>query len=180
MEKLTILNPKSINMDSLGGRSEWTAADMSACCAGANQPGLDLLIFQICGEGEYKALYDVFEPEAIRVAKRLKWSLTRSGLLRIEVFTKILLYEAVTGTKCPSCRGTKFSRIEPTKPCRTCRGTGMYTLSDHAKAKLMEISQQAYTKTWRKREKEIKALFDRRIYQAKQSIYKKLREQSLT
>jgi hypothetical protein len=177
MEKLTLLNPKTTSMDGIGGIPELTPSDLAACCAGANEAGFLLLTYQVCGVGEYKRLHATFLPEAIRLARRLKWSLKRPE--RLDMFLKVMLVEAIADKRCPSCRGTKYSLMSPSSECRTCRGTGIYMLQDYAKAEIMEISKQAYSKTWYPREKDIKALFDRRIYQAKQSIFKRLREEAV-
>jgi len=177
MQFLTKLNPKTVNLTPIGGNSELSPADIAACCAGANEAGLNLLIMQVCGQGEYKAIYESFLPAVLRLALRLKWSQKAAGLARLDKFVRIMLCETISDRKCPSCRGTKFSLIDPSKACRTCRGTGVYVLPDSVKAELMNISKQSYSKTWVKREREVKDLFEWSIHDAKRSIYSKLHEQ---
>ena len=181
MQLLTRLNAKAGISEGFGGIPELTTSDICAALAGANKAGLAFLIARDAGLPEnclreYEAICGHFEKEVHKLAKRLKWPLRNSGTAKLVVFTRIQLAESIAGTRCPSCRGTRYSLIHPSELCRTCRGTGVYVLEDRIKANLMQISPPAYHKTWYPREKEVKMLFERRIYSAEKSIYSKLYE----
>lgn len=180
MQLLIRLNPGHINPDSTGGRSELTTSDIAAALAGANKPGLDLLIGQVCGESDFKALYGLFLPQVYRLANRLKWSLTGNGEPRMAKLLQIVLFEAIAPRKCPSCKGTRYSLLNLSQKCPTCYGAGVWFGYDRAKAKYLGISDQAWRKTWREREKDIQALLDQRMYQAKRQIQANLYGDSLT
>ena len=181
MEMLVRLVPGSIPLEGRvsGGRPELTTSDIAAALTGANKAGLSLLIGQICGVSHYKAVYDLFLPEAIKVATRLKWHSDKLTRARIAKLLDLVLSESLLSYKCPSCRGTKFSVMNHSmannaKPCESCNGTGLFNNFDYLKAKHLEISDRAWRKTWREREKELKALLDRRAYQAKRKIINNL------
>jgi hypothetical protein len=176
MEILTILVPSSIDIQPTSRRTGegLTASDVSAALAGANEPGLRLLLGQICGVSEYKAVYDLFYPEAIKVARRLKWRSDSVTLARTRKLLDIVLIESIASNKCPSCHGTKYSYINPSKFCELCSGTGLTKRFDYLKAKHLGVSDRAWRKTWRERESDLKALLDRRTHQAKRSIINNL------
>ena len=181
MQLLVRLNPNHINMEGAGGGiPELTTSDINAALAGANKAGLELLIGQVCGAADFKTLYETFLPETLRCANRLKWSLVGSGAARVHKLLQIVLFEAISARKCPSCRGTKRSLLNPVDKCPTCYGSGVWFGYDRAKAKYLGISDQAWRKTWREREKDIQALLDRRIYQAKKRIHANLYGELLT
>lgn len=175
-EILVKLNPGSINLEGRvsGGRPELTTADISAALAGANKAGLDLLIGQICGVSEYKVIYGLFLPEAIKVATRLKWRTDSGTQVRTRRLLDIVLSESLLSRRCPSCHGTKYSIINPSQYCESCNGTGLFNNFDYLKAQYLEISDRAWRKTWREREKDLIALLERRAYQAKRKIINNL------
>ena len=172
MEYLTILIPSAIDMEPTSRRTGegLTASDVAAALAGANEPGLRLLIGQICGVSEYKDVYDLFLPEAMKVSKRLKWRTDAITVARIRKLLDIVLIESIASNKCPSCHGTKYSFINPSKFCELCSGTGLTKRFDYLKARHLGISDRAWRKTWKERESDLKALLERRTHQAKRSI----------
>ena len=176
MEMLVRLVPGSIPLEGRvsGGRPELTVSDIAAALTGANKAGLSLLIGQICGISEYKAIYGLFLPEVMRVANRLNWRSDKPTQARIAKLLDLVLSESILSYKCPNCHGTKYSYINPSKPCESCNGTGLFNNFDYLKAKHLEISDRAWRKTWREREKDLKALLDRRAYQAKRKIINNL------
>ena len=171
MQLLTRLNAGTINLEGVsGGIPELTTSDIAAALAGTNKAGLKLLIGQICGMSEYKALYELFLPEVHRLGLRLKWRLDEHTQARAGKLLHIVLSESLLSRKCPSCHGTKYSSINPAEHCPTCKGTGLTQNFDYLKAQILEISDRAWRKTWKEREKDIQALLDRRAYQAKRRI----------
>ena len=179
MEILTILEPSTVNLEPTSRRTDklgLTASDVAAALAGANKAGLALLLGQICGTSEYNAIYGLFWPETIKLANRLNWRTDEPTLVRMGRLLDIVLSESILSKKCPSCRGTKYSFINPADPCPTCKGTGLNINFDYLKAQYLEISDRAWRKTWRERERDIKALLDRRSYQAKRKIISNLYE----
>lgn len=179
MEKLTILNPKSINMNGVGGIPELTAADLAACCSNANNAGFLLLVAQVCGSYNFSMVFNEFWPETEKLAKRLKWRMREKDKETLKKFLEMLLIDSIFSEKCPSCRGTKYSLINPSEKCPTCGGSGQPLTFDFKKAEYIGITKQSYSETWLEREDEVKALFDRRTYQVVQSI-KNLQYESLT
>lgn len=176
MEILTILVPSSVDIEPTSRRTGegLTASDVAAALSGANKAGLNLLIGQICGISEYNELYGLFLPEALRVSKRLKWRTDDTTRARTHKLLDLVLVESIASNKCPSCHGTKYSYINPSKFCELCGGTGLTKRFDYLKAKHLGISDRAWRKTWRERESDLKALLDRRIHQAKRSIINNL------
>ena len=171
MQLLTRLNAGTINPEGVsGGIPELTTSDIAAALTGTNEAGLKLLLSQICGTSEYKALYDLYLPEVQRLAVRLKWRLDKPTQDRAYKLLHIVLSESILSRKCPSCHGTKYSFINPAEFCPTCKGTGLTQNFDYLKAKILGISDRGYRKTWREREKDVQALLDRRVYQAKRKI----------
>jgi len=173
MQILTILEPSTTDLEPTSHSTDntgLTAALVSAAMAGANKPGLELLIGQVCGRADISALHDVFYPEVESTAKRLNWRLRASDAARAGCLLRIVIVETLLDKKCPSCRGTKYSKIEPSKHCRTCKGTGVWVMHDFAKAEYIGISPAAFSKTWIERQEELKYLLGRRIYQAVRRI----------
>lgn len=172
LQILTRLNPKCgwSTEGFYGGSPELTTSDLAAALAGTNKAGLKLLLGQICGVSEYKEVYALFLPEVIRIAKRLNWRTDTLTHARTGKLLDIVLSESLLSRKCPSCHGTKYSIINPAAHCESCGGTGLFNNFDYLKAQYLEISDRAWRKTWREREKDIKALLDRRAYQAKRRI----------
>ena len=179
-EILCRLNAKAGISEGFGGIPDLTTSDIAAALAGANKAGVYLLLAKDCGlpeltaKKEYKAICGLFYPEVHKLAKRLKWRLHGTQRRTLDIFTDIVVADVIAGTRCPSCRGTKYSLINPSNECRTCRGTGVYVIPDKEKARQMGISPSAYCKNWVRKEPDIKSLLERRIYQAEQSIYRKL------
>ena len=182
MELLVRLVPGSIPAEGRvsGGIPELTTSDIAAALTGANKAGLNLLLGQICGVGEYKAIYELFLPEAIKVAIRFKWRSDKLTRTRTERLLDIVLSESLLSRRCPSCRGTKYSIINKAKPCESCNGTGLFNNFDYLKAQYLGISDRAWRKTWREREKDLKVLLDRRAHQAKRKIINNLYGESIT
>ena len=171
MQLLTRLNAGTVNFEGVsGGIPELTTSDIAAALNGANEAGLKLLIAQVCGTGEYKALYALFIPEVHRLGVRLKWRTDAITRARTGKLLDIVLSESILSRKCPSCHGTKYSFINPAEFCPTCKGTGLTQNFDYLKARILGISDRAWRKTWKEREKDIQALLDRRAYQAKRKI----------
>ena len=170
MEILTRLNAKAGMSEGLGGVPELTTSDICAALAGANEAGLELLIGQVCGEGDINAICETFLPDAIRLSKRLKWRSDEQTMVRIVKLLDIVVYQSLSPNKCPTCRGTKHDLDNPVKSCETCKGTGGFTIPQSAKAEYLGMTGRAWRKTWSEREEDLKMLLERRLHQAKLSI----------
>jgi hypothetical protein len=172
MEILTLLNPSTINPDSTGGLPELTAADVSACLAGANTNGTELLLNRVAGlRVSEKALFISLFVDTLRIMRRNGHKLTNKKAKRVEQLLAIALHEHLSGQICPSCKGTKYSLIDPSKPCSTCRGTGKYRLSDAQRSQILGIKKQSWPH-WRDIYTDIEVLLQTREYQ----VIKKLRK----
>jgi len=117
-------------------------------------------------------------PEVIKVSTRLNWRSDQPTQARTRKLLDLVLSESLLSRRCPSCHGTKRSIINPARECDSCKGTGLFNNFDYLKAQYLDISDRAWRKTWREREKDIKALLDRRAYQAKRKIINNLYGQS--
>ena len=174
MQILTRLNPKAGISEGFGGIPDLTTADIAASLAGANKPGLMVLIAKVCGNGDSKAIYETFFPEVLRRGCREKWRLRAADEARAGKLLEIAINETVGTNICPSCKGVKHSLINPTETCQLCDGTGKWLIYDQQKADYLGISARAYRKIWRERLEIIKGLIEAREGQAKQKIYKNL------
>lgn len=175
MEILTLLNPSTINPDSTGGLPELTAADLSACLAGANTNGTELLLNRVAGlKISEKALFINLFIDVLRMAHRNGYKLTNKKAKRLEQLLTIALYEHLSGQICPSCKGTKYSLIDPSKPCSTCRGTGKYRLSDSQRAQVIGIKKQSW-RHWNDIYTDIEILLQSREYQVIKKLKKMLK-----
>ncbi len=174
MQFLTRLNAKAGISEGFGGVPELTVSDIAAALAGADPAGLSLLLCQVCGESDFKALYATFYPEAIKLSKRLKWRSAGSIQARTGKLLEVVLFEAMCDKKCPSCRGTQYSLLDPSKPCRTCKGTGSWMVPDYVKAEYIGVSKGAFSRVWLGREDELRYLLDRRLYRAETKIFDNL------
>jgi len=119
-------------------------------------------------------IYRQVKDPAFRLAWRNGWKLTEKGQKKFKILVYLAICEKVATNCCPSCRGTKYSLLRPSEPCRTCRGTGKWKIDDYVKAKAIGISKQAYSKTWRERFDDILMLLETREYSAKRAIYQLL------
>ena len=176
MQLLTRLNAGTINLEGVsGGIPELTTADLSACLAGADHAGLDLLLKRVTGLAvAHNDIYKQVRERCLRLAVRNGWKITEKSINKILILLFIAIYEQTADIVCPSCRGTKYSQLRPSEHCATCHGSGKWRIADPVKAELIGISKQGYSQTWRYRYDDIKIMLDTREYLAKKSIFKLL------
>jgi len=175
---LTRLNPKGSDIGRVGYSTAGglTSADISAACAGANAVGETILLAKICGDRCVQdPLFYKMYTEVIDLATKQGWKAKKRGEDKIRSVLQLAIYESVTQYVCPVCRGTKWSRKDPTKPCTPCRGTGKWRISDTDKAAVTGISKTAWSKLWRYRYEDIVLMLENYEHQAKVSILNKLR-----
>ena len=174
MQILTRLNAKAGISEGFGGIPDLTTSDIAAALYNCNKPGLMVLLAKVCGEGDYKAIYEVLFPQVLRRGFREKWRLRPSDEARAGKLLEIAIKETVGTNICPSCKGVKHSLINPTEECQLCNGTGKWLIYDQQKADYLGISARAYRKIWRERLETIKSLIEAREWQAQQRFYKNL------
>jgi hypothetical protein len=138
--------------------------------------GETILLAKICGDRHtQEPLFYQMYREVIDLALKQGWKAKKRGEDKIRSVLQLAIYESVTQFVCPTCRGTKWSRKDPTKACAPCRGTGKWRITDKDKASVTGISKQAWSQTWQHRYNDILILLENYEHKAKVSILKHLK-----
>lgn len=158
LEILKLLNPKSARLDgACGGVPAITIDDINYACAGTKQLGLDLLLAKVCGDrsAQNQAFYGLYQA-VIQLAVDNKWKIRRNGKEKIRALTQLIIFELTALPRCPICHGTKHDK--QLKPCRTCRGTGVYRITESQRAKALGIAPSTWQRVWAFRYTEVMSL----------------------
>ena len=174
IECLARLNPKIQSLGDAGGRSEFTALDLAAACAGADDLGFRILLAKICGDSSqhselFSKIYQIIAKKAVSEG----WRLNKTGG-RLKSLAQIALFESVNDFACPACTGTGFNRKRPTDHCRPCAGLGRLRLTDSIRAQVLGVSRSAWSELWNQRYRETQQIISDRESSAVNKISRQI------
>ena len=178
IEILTRLNPRISQIDNIGISTAGglTSADVAAACAGINEKGELMLLAKICGvRGVQEPLFYRMYNDAVKLAVEGNWRAGKRGLDRIRSVLQLAIHESITQMICPTCRGTKMNPRNPANHCSACEGKGEWRLKDVDKYTILDISQQAWNKTWKWRFNDMLIMLEKYEYSAKRKVLNRLK-----
>ena len=147
-EILTILNPKSIDVNHVpGGTPEITADDILFAMSGCPEGQWRLALVKLCGRPEeIRTLYYALSVAAAGNKSIRRWVLKNKGYL--EPLCLLAIRELTESAKCIPCGGSGSRRVKKIKliNCEFCRGTGHKGLDIRAKAKSIGIKRENWNK----------------------------------
>lgn len=170
MEILAKLNPAAQKYDTISSGTSGLALSGLDIAAALSMAKLRPLAYHYA-RAKYaldkQARLELFKC-LVNVAKR-NW-----GDNRAEMLAYLAITRNIDSNKCRKCNGTGYNSVA--KPCRKCEGSGTHISSHTEIAKVMGITQQAYSKTWVERVTEMDRIMTITDQQVRVSVRWALRE----
>jgi len=175
-EILKLTNAKTVRLDGVGGgKPELTREMLLAACAGCDEIGLTTLLMRICGDRSRQGpFYYKLYVAAMGLALRNHWKMRDKGQEKIRSLMHLVVYEITSPPVCPKCGGTKYNRLM--RPCKSCKGTGVYKIRDSHRARALGINQSTWGRVWQDRYNQLYDLVSDKEYAALRIISRKLRD----
>jgi hypothetical protein len=170
VELLARLNPKTQSYDSISAGTANTALSGLDIAAALSMAKLRPLAYHYA-----RAKYALDEQSRIQLFKCLVNVVKRKwGDQRAEMLAYMTITRNIDSNRCRKCNGTGYNRLA--KPCKKCGGSGIYIPSAAENARVMGISQQAYSKTWAERVTEMDRVMTLTDQQVQSGVRWALRE----
>lgn len=140
MARLTTkgLSPELI----FGGKPELEKMDIAAACSRLDSLPFHLIMAKYCDDVK-SALDAIGELQEVICAK--SQDLAELPVCRRSAVAAAMIQEFVSAKRCGSCKG-RGEKLEQSsvKPCKPCNGTGIKSVSIHARAKNSGIPDQTF------------------------------------
>ena len=150
---------------SCGGKQALTQAEVASLLAGASMP---LMLFAYARELQSDQDKINLAIHVHRCAKGMvrseEWKIVKAKDI-VRTMAYMAVYEAISPGICRRCKGPGYIA---NKACPCCHGSGRKPLSDRTRAKLIGITQQAFSQCW--------SIRYQRIYNYVMSLEAKLKE----
>ena len=175
-EIITRLNIKTVDFESnRGGYGGLTTSDICASMAGSNKAGMALLIERVAGSrcihsSEFYILYR----QVVDLSIAGKWMI-KKNTEQLRTMLQMAILEHCVGGSCQSCKGARYQKIDLSKVCRRCKGTGHYHLTNEQKAKVISVRKSTWISIWEDRYYTIQLLLSEMEYFAMKTIYNQLK-----
>lgn len=86
---------------------------------------------------------------------------------------RLAVLELVEPLKCPSCRGTGANRLG--RRCKLCRGSGNRKVTERQRARLLDVPQSTWERTWQRRYHRVLSHFESLTVEALHTIRDNMR-----